>query len=106
MPYITISAISGFTFPYSIYVCNSYERDCILISTINKAPVSLRLPFQFNSAPVVGIKVMSSNNCSKFESVICHWANYGKFENRPCRFTNNNLDLKFLSIPKYDEILV
>jgi len=29
------------------------------------------LPPQFNTAPIVGIKIITSDGCEKFETVVC-----------------------------------
>ena len=69
MPFVTINTISGFTTPYSVYACDAYEKNCYLVGSVSTFPYQLQLPFQFDSAPVVGIRVVSSNACESFSVV-------------------------------------
>lgn len=74
MTLIEITNITGVTFPYQIYVCDVYGNQCVLLGTINTTvpPTnSFLLPIQFNNAPAVGIKIISSNGCERFETVDC-----------------------------------
>jgi len=74
MTAIDITNIIGLTFPYNIYACDVYGNQCILIATINTGvppPNIIVLPIQFNTAPAVGIKVVTSDGCERFEIVYC-----------------------------------
>jgi hypothetical protein len=75
MQTITISNISGLTQPYEIYVCDVYGNQCSQISTVNTSvPPSItlyNLPPIFNTAPSVGIKIITSDGCERFEVVNC-----------------------------------
>ena len=74
MTSITLNSISGLTYPYTVYACNVYGMSCVLIAIINTnvpAPITLNLPYQFDSAPVVGIKIVTDDGCEKFIVVSC-----------------------------------
>jgi hypothetical protein len=74
MKAIDIYNITGLNFPYTIYACDVYGNNCILIATITTSvPPSnvILLPFQFNSAPAIGIKVITSDGCEKFHIFNC-----------------------------------
>lgn len=74
MTAIDITNIVGLTFPYNIYVCDVYGNQCILIATINTGvppPNIIVLPIQFNTAPAVGINIVTSDGCERFEIVYC-----------------------------------
>jgi hypothetical protein len=71
---VEITDISGLTYPYNVYICNVYEQNCVLIATINTlvpAPVTLPLPTQFSSAPALGVKIITSDGCSRFNIEYC-----------------------------------
>jgi len=72
---ITINSITGLNPPYSIYACDGYGLNCVLISAVTvtiTTPLTITLPSpQFDSAPGVGIRVITSNGCERFEVVIC-----------------------------------
>ena len=75
MKSIDITNITGLNFPYTIYACDIYGNNCILIATITTSvpPInSIVLPYQFNSAPAVGIKIITFDNCEKFHHIICN----------------------------------
>jgi len=74
MTSITINSVSGLNFPYTVYVCNVHGMGCILLAVINTtvpAPVTLYLPSPFDSAPAVGIKIVTSDGCERFEVRYC-----------------------------------
>ncbi len=74
MTSIQITEISGLTYPYDIYVCDVFGNQCLLVATINSdvPPVNtLVLPPQFNTAPAVGVKIVS-HDCVKFNIVYCY----------------------------------
>ena len=71
---LQISGISGLNQPYMVYACNVYGMSCVLVSTINTAvppTVSIILPPQFDTAPAVGIKIITSDGCERFEILYC-----------------------------------
>ena len=75
MTAINIQSITGSNFPYTIYVCDVYGNNCVLIATIvTSVPPQniIVLPPQFNTAPAVGIKVIYGDGCEKFEVVLCN----------------------------------
>ena len=75
MTQITLNSITGLTYPYTVYVCNVYGLNCVLLAVVNTnvpAPVSILLPSpQFDMAPAVGIKIVTSDGCVRFEIVNC-----------------------------------
>jgi len=74
MTQLTINGISGCTSPYSIYVCDVYGNQCVLIATITGSatyPISFILPPQFNSAPAIGLKLVDANGNEKFGIIYC-----------------------------------
>ena len=71
---IELTNVAGFGYPYTIYVCDVYGNQCILVATIysNVPPTNtIPLPFQFNSAPAVGLKLIAGNGCEHFEILYC-----------------------------------
>jgi len=71
---VEITDISGLTYPYDVYICNVYEQNCILIATINTsvpAPVTLPLPTHFSNVPALGVKIITSDGCSRFNIEYC-----------------------------------
>lgn len=74
MASIQITSITGLTFPYDVYVCNAYEQYCVLLGTINVAvppTITLPLPTEFETAPVVNVKIVASNGCYRFNLESC-----------------------------------
>ncbi len=73
MTSIEITDVTGLSYPYTIYVCDVFGNQCLLLATIN-APLppsqTFILPTQFNTAPAVGIKLIS-HDCTKFNIVYC-----------------------------------
>lgn len=75
MTAINIQSITGINFPYTIYACDVYGSQCILIATlVTSVPPEkiIILPSQFDSVAAVGIKVIDGNNCERFEVVYCN----------------------------------
>lgn len=74
---IILSAISGFTPPYDVYVCDFLGNNCQYVKTIssNVPPIDVfTLPDFFSGAPAVNVKIVSTNsNCEKEENVICSY---------------------------------
>jgi hypothetical protein len=55
-------------------VCNVYGEDCILIAVIeNTVPPNneIALPIEFNQAPAVGIKIITTDGCERFLTFDC-----------------------------------
>ena len=78
MTTIDITNIIGLSYPYDIYVCDIYGNNCILLSTVftNIPPSNtILLPPQFDTAPSVGIKVITLDGCEKFKIVDCYSIN-------------------------------
>jgi hypothetical protein len=74
MKSISIYNITGLDFPYTIYACDIYGNNCILIATITTSVPpsnSILLPPQFDSAPSLGIKIITSDNCERFHTLNC-----------------------------------
>ena len=74
MTKISLYNITGLAYPYDIYVCDVYNNNCILISTIftNVPPINtILLPPPFNTAPAVGIKIIASDGCVRFRVFNC-----------------------------------
>lgn len=74
MTSIDLYSISGLVYPYTVYVCDVYGNQCILVSIIssNVPPVNtILLPPQFNNAPAVGIKVVTTDGCERFKIFDC-----------------------------------
>jgi len=71
MSEITINTISGLTPPYSVYVCNVYGVYCEFIGVTTTTPTTIVLPPAFDSAPIVGIKIIDSTGCERFKLVEC-----------------------------------
>jgi hypothetical protein len=71
---IAIYSILGLNPPYTVYACDIYGNQCILMAVINAAPspyISVFLPPQFNNAPSVGIKLITSDDCEVFKIYSC-----------------------------------
>lgn len=69
---VTISSITGLIPPFSAYCCNVYGNQCVYIGTITTTPITLTLPSQFNMAPAVGILLIDSTGCERFETFVCY----------------------------------
>ena len=68
---VTISSITGLVPPFSAYCCNVYGNQCVYIGTITTTPITLTLPSQFDMAPAVGILLIDSTGCERFETFVC-----------------------------------
>jgi len=98
MTQVTINSITGLTYPYTIYACNVYGFSCVPIAVINTnvpAPVPLLLPSpQFDLAPAVGIKIVTSDGCVRFEILYCNptpTCDYKQFQDDVCfEFMDND----------------
>ena len=74
MTALVFNNIIGLNQPYTVYVCDVFGNQCILlayISTTVPAINTIILPPQFNSAPAIGVKVITSDGCEKFKVLYC-----------------------------------
>ena len=74
MTSITLNSIIGLTYPYDIYVCDVYGNNCGYIVQINTSvpsSVEVVLPPPFDMAPAVGIKIITSDGCERFNIINC-----------------------------------
>ena len=74
MKVIAIYSISGLNPPYTVYACDIYGNQCVLVSVINSPPspyVNLFLPTEFDNAPSLGIKLITSDGCEVFKIYSC-----------------------------------
>jgi len=74
MTTIQFNTITGLNQPYSIYICDVYGLNCILVGyfATNVPPTNtFVLPPQFNSAPAIGVKVITSDGCERFKVLYC-----------------------------------
>lgn len=74
MTSLQFSSIFGLTFPYTIYICDIFGSQCILVAYIDtNVPLNnlFVLPPQFNTAPAIGVKVITSDGCEKFKVLYC-----------------------------------
>ena len=74
MRVIAIYSISGLNPPYTVYACDIYGNQCILMATISQPPspyVNRYLPPQFENAPSLGIKLIGPNGCEVFKIYSC-----------------------------------
>ena len=81
MTQIQINSITGSAYPYTLYACDVYGNQCVLITTIPSTttfPLTITLPPQFNGAPAVGIKIIDSTGCELFGIINCQGIGKGK----------------------------
>lgn len=74
MKALAIYTISGLNPPYTVYACDIYGNQCILVSVINALPspyVTLFLPPQFDNSPSLGVKLITSDGCEVFKIYSC-----------------------------------
>ena len=74
MTSVTFNSVTGLNFPYTVYACNVYGLSCVLVAVINTsvpATVTIPLPSPFNTAPAVGVKLVSIDGCERFEILYC-----------------------------------
>ena len=74
MTTLQFTSIVGLNQPYTIYICDVYGAQCILVAYINTTvPINniFVLPPQFNSAPAIGVKVITSDGCERFKIIYC-----------------------------------
>lgn len=73
MTQVFITNITGLTPTYTIYACNVYGDNCVLLDNLNiTVPpiVSYILPSSFDTAPAIGLKIMT-NDCERFHILYC-----------------------------------
>lgn len=74
MTTLEFSSIFGLNFPYTVYVCDVYGLQCVLVAYIDtNVPLNnlFALPQQFQTAPALGIKVVTSDGCERFKIIYC-----------------------------------
>lgn len=74
MTQLILNNVTGVTLPYQIYICNVYANACILVATVNVAippSITITLPPPFDMAPAIGVKIIDSVGCEKFEVLNC-----------------------------------
>ena len=74
MTTLQFSTISGLNNPYTVYVCDVYGLNCILVAyfATNVPPINtFVLPPPFDSAPAIGVKIVTSDGCVKFKIIYC-----------------------------------
>jgi hypothetical protein len=74
MTTLEFSSIFGLSFPYTVYICDVYGNQCVLVAYISTTvPINnlFSLPPQFDSAPAIGVKVITSDGCEKFKVLYC-----------------------------------
>ena len=75
MTSIILNSITGLTYPYDVYVCDVYGNNCghiVQINTPVPASVEIVLPIPFDMAPAVGIKIITSDGCERFNIINCN----------------------------------
>lgn len=71
---LILNTITGLNQPYTVYVCDVFGNQCALIAYIaTSVPLinTIILPQQFNSAPAIGVKIITSDGCVKFKVLYC-----------------------------------
>ena len=71
---LIFNTITGLNQPYTIYVCDVFGNQCILMAYIATSVPTINtmfLPPQFNSAPAIGVKVITSDGCERFKIIYC-----------------------------------
>jgi len=74
MASVQISNINGFTYPYTVYVCDVYSNYCVLLGVINSdvpPAITFELPPIFDNVPAVKINIVADNGCEHFEILNC-----------------------------------
>jgi hypothetical protein len=73
MTQITINTVSGSNFPYTIYVCDVYGSNCVLVSTIlgtvPPTSSSFILPPPYNAVPALMLKVIDNIGCETYKII-------------------------------------
>jgi hypothetical protein len=74
MTTLQFSNIIGLNFPYTVYICNVFGGECVLVAYIDTTvPLTntIVLPPQFLTAPAIGVKVITSDGCERFKILYC-----------------------------------
>jgi len=74
MTTLQFSSIFGLNFPYTVYICDVYGLQCVLVAYIDTdVPLNnlFALPQQFKTAPALGVKVITSDGCERFKIIYC-----------------------------------
>ena len=77
MTQITITDISGGTYPISVYIADVYGNNRYLLGTINSGPVpptvyyNTVIPTIFNTAPEIMLLLVDDNDCEMFKILDC-----------------------------------
>jgi len=74
MTTLQFNSIIGLNYPFTIYVCDVYGNQCILLAYISTSVPTINtitLPPQFNTAPAIGVKVITSDGCERFKVLYC-----------------------------------
>lgn len=80
MVQITISQISGASFPIQVYISNVFDEYLTLIGTITSGPVppavyfnngNSTIPSIFNNIPQIKVKLVDANNCVSYSVQEC-----------------------------------
>jgi hypothetical protein len=69
---VTILSAVDFTPPFSVSACNVYGNQCQSIGVISSLPATITLPSQFDTASAVGILLIDSTVCERFETFVCN----------------------------------
>jgi len=75
MQTITLNSISGLNLPYTVYVCDVLGNNCTVLSTVvSTVPPTFTfvLPPPFDVIPAIGIKIITSDGCERFEIYNCY----------------------------------
>jgi hypothetical protein len=77
MTQITITDISGGTYPISVYIADVYGNNGYLLGTISPGPVpptvyyNTVIPTIFNTAPEIMLLLVDDNDCEIFKILDC-----------------------------------
>ena len=75
MQTITLNSISGLNLPYTVYACDVLGNNCTVLSTVvSTVPPTFTfvLPPPFDIIPAIGIKIVTSDGCERFEIYNCY----------------------------------
>jgi hypothetical protein len=77
MTQVTITDISGGTYPISVYIADVYGNNRYLLGTISSGPVppvvqyNSVIPTIFNTAPEIMLLLVDDNDCEVFKILDC-----------------------------------
>jgi hypothetical protein len=77
MTQVTITDISGGTYPISVYIADVYGNNRYLLGTISSGPVppvvqyNSVIPSIFNTAPEIMLLLVDDNDCEIFKILDC-----------------------------------